>query len=166
MSPLLPVQAGGWPVFTTMKILKSTAPEYATQMRLLSASYAADAAKADRISIAQAKKASESQRAEMLRDGQKTKGNYFYTLHQSGHRVGYLWIIILRDRVFIANLFIFKKYRSSGYGSRAIKWVKKRALRRGLNIVQLHVFGHNERAQALYEALGFRKTNVHMRVDL
>jgi ribosomal protein S18 acetylase RimI-like enzyme len=55
--------------------------------------------------------------------------------------------------------------RGQGYGRAAMEALEAVARSAGFASLLLHVFGHNTRAQRLYESCGYRATNVNMRED-
>jgi ribosomal protein S18 acetylase RimI-like enzyme len=40
--------------------------------------------------------------------------------------------------------------------------LEARVISMGLDVISLHVFGHNRAARSLYEKLGYETTNVYM----
>lgn len=135
-------------------------------MRILNRTYTESISKSQKITIERAKSIAKKEKKDMLPDGQKTKGHFFYSLKNKGIKIGYLWIIIEEDSVYIADLYIFSKHRSKGYGTKAISWVKKRAKKLKRRTIWLHVFGHNEGAQKFYCKLKFKPASISMRLDL
>ena len=49
-----------------------------------------------------------------------------------------------------------------GYGTQALRAVEERASELGAASVELHVFGHNPAARALYEKVGYETMSVVM----
>ena len=82
--------------------------------------------------------------------------------------MGHVWTKIdpRRREAFLYEILVFPQFREKGYGSAAIEQLAQLLRQRGLKKLDLHVFGHNQRAFALYERLGFRVTNINMTKDL
>ncbi|MBA3616939.1 MAG: GNAT family N-acetyltransferase [Rubrobacteraceae bacterium] len=59
-------------------------------------------------------------------------------------------------------MVINETFRRKGYASRALDLVEHKAGELGARSVELHVFGHNHGAQALYEKVGYTVTNITM----
>jgi ribosomal protein S18 acetylase RimI-like enzyme len=83
-----------------------------------------------------------------------------------GAEVGTVWFA-LRDSgvgrsVWIYDIIIHEDFRRKGYASRTLDLVEERARDLGAKSVELHVFGHNRGAQALYEKLGYNITSITM----
>jgi ribosomal protein S18 acetylase RimI-like enzyme len=80
--------------------------------------------------------------------------------------VGTVWFA-LRDAgvgrsVWIYDIIIHENFRRKGYASRTLELVETRAKELGAKSVELHVFGHNHGAQALYEKVGYNVTSITM----
>ena len=95
-----------------------------------------------------------------------------FDLHdsQAGVDVGVLWYA-LRSKpegvsAFVYEVEIFADHRRRGHATRAFALLEQDASARGAASVQLHVFGHNHAARALYEELGFLPTNLLLRKDI
>jgi ribosomal protein S18 acetylase RimI-like enzyme len=108
----------------------------------------------------------------LLPQGPDTPGNFLYDLHDAltGQDVGVLWYALRgegeRTSAFIYEVEIFEAHRRQGYATRAFAALDLDAARHGARSVQLHVFGHNHPARALYEGLGFQPANLILRKDL
>ena len=108
----------------------------------------------------------------LLPQGPGTPGNFLYDLHdpQTGQDVGVLWYALRgegeRTSAFIYEIEVFEPYRRQGYATQAFAALDLDAASNGARSIQLHVFGHNHGARALYEGLGFQPTNLILRKDL
>jgi ribosomal protein S18 acetylase RimI-like enzyme len=147
-----------------MKVLKSSAQEYASHMRTLHRTYAIDCAQANSTTVEEEKKRTAKELRDSLPKGQKTPNEYFYTIFQEEAKIGYLWLTKPNNRrLFISNIYVFAKYRSKGFGSRIMKWIQSKAQSMNCTEVRLHVFGHNGRAIDFYDRCGYHPTNITMR---
>jgi len=145
-----------------MKILKSSAQEYASHMRILRGTYPIDLAKSNSIPVEKIRK----QILKQLRlpKGQKTPNQYFYTIFQEEDRIGYLWLEKRKiGHLFISHIYIFSRYRSKGFGSRVMKWIQSKARSMNCTEVRLRVFGHNDRAIDFYNRCGFLHTSISLK---
>lgn len=104
---------------------------------------------------------------ELLPQGLKTPENYLYSvLDEHAATVGALWIGVKefagRRAAYVYDIWIAPDCRRRGHATRALLAAEDEARRLGFSGIGLHVFGHNVAAQALYEALGYRATNINM----
>jgi ribosomal protein S18 acetylase RimI-like enzyme len=94
-----------------------------------------------------------------------TPGQYFFAVQALATKrvVGYLWYAVRKGRAFLFDIVIQPSARGQGYGRQAMECLEAHARQRGLEAVELHVFGHNEVAQKLYANLGYGVTDLSMR---
>ena len=87
----------------------------------------------------------------------QTENHYFYTLYDVNHAVGMIWIRAdLESPIkngFIFELYVDEKFRSRGYGKRAMLLIEEKANELGLKSLGLHVFAANNVARKLYESV-------------
>lgn len=102
----------------------------------------------------------------LLPQGIQTPNNYFFSLRdENGEKVGILWYASRPKQpglAFIYDFEIYPPFRRRGFASQAIIALEQEAKSRGLKRIELHVFGHNTAARALYNKMGFVETNVMM----
>ena len=67
---------------------------------------------------------------------------------------------------YVYDIAIAPAHRRKGHATRAFEALEAETRALGLEGIALHVFGHNRDAQALYEKLGYRPTNIHMFKDI
>lgn len=104
---------------------------------------------------------------ELLPQGLQTPDNYFFcVLDEHAATVGALWIGVKefagRRAAYVYDIWIAPDFRRRGHATRALLAAEHEARRLGLSGIGLHVFGHNVAARTLYEALGYRATNINM----
>jgi ribosomal protein S18 acetylase RimI-like enzyme len=101
-----------------------------------------------------------------LPQGIHTPNNHLFTLlNDMGEKVGILWYATLPNQpglAFIYDFEISEPFRRRGYASQALAALEQEAKARGAKQIELHVFGHNTAARALYKKAGFVETNVMM----
>ena len=104
----------------------------------------------------------------LLPEGPATRNHFLYSVRDesAGAEVGTVWFA-LRDSgvgrsAWIYDIIIHENVRRKGYASRTLELVEARARELGAKSVELHVFGHNYVAQALYEKVGYNVTSITM----
>jgi len=115
---------------------------------------------------------SEAEFAGLLPQGLATPDHHLFEIIAvaSGQAVGHLWFAIeTRHGVrmaYVYDLVVHPEHQRRGHATRAFRAMEERV--RALNVwrIDLHVFGHNPGAQALYATLGYRVTSVTMAKSL
>jgi len=130
--------------------------------------YAADKVRAGAWSEAEAQIRAARDVDGLLPEGPATQGHFLYSVREDAAdaEVGTVWFA-LRDSgvgrsVWIYDIIINENFRRRGYASRTLELVEARARELGARSVELHVFGHNHGAQALYEKVGYSVTSITM----
>ena len=108
--------------------------------------------------------------ANILPEGLQTPGHVFFIVEAGGEPVGYLWLAEREQHgqrtLFVYEIEIHEGHRGKGYGRAAMLLAEDEALARGLDQVQLNVFGGNEVARGLYRSLGYIENAVLMTKQL
>jgi ribosomal protein S18 acetylase RimI-like enzyme len=110
--------------------------------------------------------------AELLPQGLATPDSYLFIARKvgSGEPVAHLWIALRaragRTEAYIYDIEVREELRGRGYGRTTMRAALTKARELGAASVGLHVFGHNMRARALYESLGFAAKNINMSLEL
>ena len=105
---------------------------------------------------------------ELLPKGLATPENFLFTLREAATQVvvGALWYAIQKragQRIaYVYDVLVEPQHRHMGYATQAFQALEAEVRSLGLCGVALHVFGHNEAAQALYAKLGYQTTNIIM----
>ena len=93
-----------------------------------------------------------------------------YALEDDGERVGHLWVAerTLQGRriLWIYDVFVDEEFRGRGFGRAALRLAAEEARHRGLERVELNVFGGNEVARRLYRSEGYEEMAVWMGKDV
>jgi len=131
------------------------------------ADYAADKVSSGQWAEDQALELSRRNFDELLPQGLQTPENYFFSvLDEHATSVGTLWIGVKefagKRAAYIYDIWISPDFRRLGHGTRALLAAEDEARKLGFTGIGLHVFGHNGAARTLYEALGYRATNINM----
>ena len=134
----------------------------------LTRDYAPDKVRAGAWSPAEAESMAAQELDELLPEGPATRDHFLYSVRDDSvpADVGILWFA-LRDSgvgriLWIYDIIIHEHFRRKGYASRTLELVQDRAKQLGARSVELHVFGHNYGARALYEKMGFNETSITM----
>ena len=130
--------------------------------------YSADKVRAGAWSQAEAEGRAARDVDGLLPEGPATQGHFLYSVRDDsmGAEVGTVWFA-LRDSgvgrsVWIYDIIIHETFRRKGYASRTLELVEDKAKALGAKSVELHVFGHNRGAQALYQKVGYNITSITM----
>jgi ribosomal protein S18 acetylase RimI-like enzyme len=136
------------------------------------ADYAAEKVEAGNWPAAGALERAAAEFAALLPDGRATAGHEIRSMiNDAGERVGHAWFVP-EERpfgrvVFIYDIAVDPAHRRKGHAKAALDAIEAYAKDHGCVGVQLHVFGGNAGARALYREAGYVETNVTMlkRVD-
>ena len=100
---------------------------------------------------------------DILPDGIKTKGHYFFNIMDEAvkKKIGNLWVAVKSGddelpTVFIYDIMIDADFRGKGYGKKTLTGVEEFAREHQANKIFLHVFAHNQIAFDLYKKIGYR----------
>ena len=107
----------------------------------------------------------ERQTAGILREGQATKGHHFFRVLEDDRPVGWLWLGPHPEKqgaAWVYDIEIDEPMRGRGIGRRAMLAAEKVAAADGASELGLNVFGANERAIAMYQALGYATVAMQM----
>jgi RimJ/RimL family protein N-acetyltransferase len=130
--------------------------------------YAADKVRARAWSQAEAEGRAARDVDGLLPEGPATRGHFLYSVmdDSTGADVGTVWFALRNSgvgpSVWIYDIIINENFRRKGYASRTLDLVEDRARALGAKSVELHVFGHNQGARALYEKVGYKETSITM----
>ncbi len=117
-----------------------------------------------------ARRKSEEDHAAILPNGLDTPGHEIFVVEADGERIGLLWLAEResggRRVCWIYDVEIGEEHRGRGYGRAAMLLTEEAARRRGLNRIELNVFGGNTIARNLYRSLGYVETSAQMAKDL
>jgi ribosomal protein S18 acetylase RimI-like enzyme len=115
----------------------------------------------------------EKARADMaaaLPKGLGTPGHAIFVVEADGVDVGRLWLAERtsggRRTLFVYDVEIDGDSRGRGYGRTAMRLAEEEARTRGIDYLELNVFGGNDVARNLYRSLGYVETSVQMRKRL
>jgi ribosomal protein S18 acetylase RimI-like enzyme len=121
--------------------------------------YAGDLAQASGSTLEEAHLRAEQQTRDLLPDGPATAGAHLLrVLDDAGEPVGVLWLgphPQRRGAGWVYEVQIDEARRGEGLGRAAMVAAERIGREAGWTALGLNVFGHNPRARALYDALGY-----------
>ncbi|MCK5131252.1 MAG: GNAT family N-acetyltransferase [Candidatus Sabulitectum sp.] len=100
---------------------------------------------------------------QLLPEGATTAGHRFYTITGQQGDIGAVWIFVNGDTAFLFDIMLDEEFRGMGYGCQTMYLLEKKLVEEGIREIELHVFGHNTPARALYLKTGYRETDVTMK---
>lgn len=152
----------------TVKLVELDETPFLEYRKHLVRDYAADKVRAGVWSKAEAENKAARELDELLPDGTLTRNHFLFSVRDESvpAEVGILWVSP-RDSgagrsLWIYDIIVHERFRRRGYASRILDLVEDKARELGAGKVELHVFGHNHGARALYEKLGYTATSIVM----
>jgi ribosomal protein S18 acetylase RimI-like enzyme len=152
-----------------MSVLVSMRPEYyAVFYQVASEAYASENALAGRWSADEALGLAQAETERLLPQGLATPDNQLLEILETeqGPTVGFVWFARLKRgsayAAFVCQIYVAPEARRRGHASAALAAVECLARDQGMASMALHVFAHNESAQALYKSLGYSVASLNM----
>ena len=106
----------------------------------------------------------------LLPEGLDTSTQYLLSAIYNNVEIGYVWLHIYdgkdQKKCFIYDINIKDAYRGQGLGTKTMRSIEEYCEDTDVETIGLHVFGHNKRAVALYNKMGFETTNYRMEKKL
>lgn len=149
------------------KLIPMTQAEYEVFLERTVSEYAADKVRAGQWDGSDALERSRMEFLDDLPQGVETKNQYLYTVFDREQAVGLIWLSVNSNDPaksgFISELYVDEGWRGKGYGRQAMLLIEEKARELGLKSIGLHVFGVNQAARNLYEAVGYEITSLNMK---
>jgi ribosomal protein S18 acetylase RimI-like enzyme len=116
----------------------------------------------------QAATARRTSQEQFFPDGRLVDGHLLFTVVADGEDAGWLWLGPMSDPAswYVWDIAIHETHRRRGLGARTMQLAEEVARDHGAAHLRLNVFGYNEPAIRLYEALGFETAAIHMQKAL
>ena len=144
-----------------------TAKEFPGFLEVAEAGYARDIERHGGQTHEAAIQKAKADMATALPHGLETPGHWIYVVEADGNDVGRLWLAPLerggRQVLFVYEIAIEPEWQGHGYGRAAMLLAEDEARARGIDYIELNVFGGNDVARNLYRSLGYDETSVQMR---
>lgn len=98
----------------------------------------------------------------ILRDGVETKHHYLLDLCKDIDKVGFVWFNVFQNTIYVNNYLIYDEYRGKDYELKMVELLEDMAGDLDVGKINLHSFGYNENAIAMYQKMGYDITDVYM----
>ena len=153
---------------STITLRRMTEAEFQAYLDVAVAEYAEAHVRAGNWPPEDAPRLAREQYAELLPQGVESPEQYLYSLltPDEPQPVGMVWAAIQERqgqcRAFIYDIRVYEPYRRRGYASAMLRALEPEVRALGATQIGLHVFGDNHGAQALYEKMGYRVTDLWM----
>jgi ribosomal protein S18 acetylase RimI-like enzyme len=146
------------------------ADEYDVWARTVTEGYAADIETLGDTPRDAARTKADKDMATVLPQGLATPKQWVFVLERGSEPVGRLWLaertIDGRRVVFVYDVEIEAQHRGQGLGRSVMLLAEDEARARGIERIELNVFGGNTVARNLYRSLGYAERAVSMGKDL
>jgi RimJ/RimL family protein N-acetyltransferase len=152
-----------------VRLVPMTEEDFASYFRRAVPEYAQEHVAAGNWSPAEAQQRAEKEFRDLLPQGVASPDQHLFTILGAGDdgeetKVGMVWFAVdpKRPRPFawVYDFLVQPEYRRRGYGRAAFLALEDQVRALGLARIELHVFGHNLPARAVYESLGYEVTNL------
>ncbi len=112
----------------------------------------------------EARSSADAQIASSFPGAVPTNGNEVFDVLDGAEVVGLLWTCPQSSSTwYVMDIEIRAEFRSKGYGRATMLLAEDVARAHDATQLGLNVFGHNPRARALYESLGYEVQAIRMR---
>jgi ribosomal protein S18 acetylase RimI-like enzyme len=145
-----------------------TEDDFVTYMGFAVSNYANEKVASDSWPAEEAHARAAAAFSELLPQGLATEDQHLLTIvdNPAGNKAGFVWFGVTDlgkgPVAFIYDFVIFEELRRRGFGSQALRALEDKVRAMNLNIIGLHVFGHNQAARALYDSVGYTVSDVTM----
>ncbi|MFN8473006.1 MAG: GNAT family N-acetyltransferase [Anaerolineae bacterium] len=148
-------------------LVRMTQEQFDRYLDAAIAGYAEEKVQAGNWSAEDALARSRQEFLKLLPQGLATPNQHLFAIvDDTGEQVGFLWFAVMQEATgpvaFVYDFGVDESQRRKGYGEQAFSAMEDEVRALGLHTIQLHVFGHNRPAIALYEKLGYAATNIMM----
>ncbi len=156
---------------STIELRPMSSAEYDGYFELLTHEYAKEKVASGNWPAEGAIERAVAEQLQLLPEGTNTPNHYLFSVvaPDEAEPVGILWYAVRGEEkpfVWVYDIMIHDAYRRRGYASQAFEAMEAQVQALGIDSIQLHVFGFNRGAQAMYEKLGYEVTNLQMRKTL
>lgn len=149
----------------TVELRAMTPDEYDVFVARAIREYAEDKARAGFFAPETAYEESKAEFDTLLPDGVDTANHLLLTAVDGDARVGVLWLALpdgKRRAAWVYDVRVEEDCRGHGYGRSIMLAGERTLVERGVDTLELNVFGDNAVARHLYDSLGFRVTAQQM----
>lgn len=154
----------------TVRLRPLTAEEFPAFVAVSKAGYAHDIEVHGGQTHEAARAKAEADFPAVLPLGLETPGHAIFVVEADGAAVGRLWLaereLAGRRVMYVYDVSIDLEQQGRGYGRAAMRLAEDEARARGIDRIELNVFGGNDVARGLYRSMGYVETAAQMRKDL
>jgi ribosomal protein S18 acetylase RimI-like enzyme len=151
-----------------VKLVPMTESEFQIYLKHSIESYAQEHIRAGNWDSSDALQKSEEEFHRFLPEGLASEKQHLLSIEDghTGVKIGVIWfaesIQASRPSAFIYDFLIYEEHRRKGYGGQTLSALEEKVKELGIEIISLHVFGHNQFAIELYQKAGYEITDIHM----
>ena len=145
-----------------MRLIKMTQEEFEVIKGRMIKDYAADKVKVGHWQEEDAIDLAKETVDNILRDGVDTEHHYLLDLCKDIEKVGFVWFNVFNNTVYVNNYLIYDDYHGKDYELKMVELLEDMAKELEVKKINLHSFGYNEKAIALYQKMGYDITDVYM----
>jgi ribosomal protein S18 acetylase RimI-like enzyme len=145
---------------------------FPTFLKAAVSSYAHDNVASGRWIAGEAVELARAETQKILPQGPNTPDHQLFEVHDAGddEPVGFLWLASMRRGTslvaYIYQLIVLPQYRRRGHAKAALRQAAAIVASQGHVRIELHVFGYNHAAIALYKSIGYDVSSLNMTMPL
>jgi ribosomal protein S18 acetylase RimI-like enzyme len=151
-----------------VRLVSMTESEFQVYRKHSVENYAQEHIRAGNWHPSEALQNAEKEFLQLCPDGVASKNQHFFAIEDDhiGVKVGMIWFAVrygaLGSSAFIYDFQINEEFQRRGYGKQTLMVLEEKAKKMGLEVISLHVFGHNQAAITLYQMAGYEITDLRM----
>ena len=149
-----------------LRLMDMTIEEFELIKGKMISDYAKDKVKVGQWSQTEAIDLSKETFDEILGSGMNTEGHYFLNVYDKEQKVGFIWIKLMDQEIYLNNFSIYDEFKKSGYEKEAIQLLEERATEMRAKNIVMHNYGYDEKAVKLYQGLGYKVTDVYYKKNI
>ncbi len=145
-----------------MRLVKMTQEEFDVIKGRMIRDYAQDKIKVGHWQEADAIELAKETLDNILRDGVETEHHFLLDICKDIDKVGFVWFNLFNETIYVNNYLIYDEHKGKDYEIEMVGLLEEMADDLRARKVNLHSFGYNEAAIALYQKMGYDITDVYM----
>lgn len=145
-----------------MRLVKMTQEEFEVIKGRMIADYAKDKVRVGHWQEGDAIELAKETLDNILRDGVETEHHYLLDLCKDIDKVGFVWFNIFKEVAYVNNYLIYDDHKGKDYELKMVELLEDMAADLKVKKINLHSFGYNENAIAMYQKMGYDITDVYM----
>ncbi len=149
-----------------LRLVDMTKEEFEVIKGRMISDYAKDKVRAGHWSQTDAIDLSKETFEKILNSGIETEGHYFLNVYDKEQKVGFLWVNLIEEGLYLNNLLVYDEFKKSGYEKEVIQLLEERARELRAQKIFMHNFGYDENTVSLYQGLGYKVTDVYYKKNI